>query len=214
MRTKLNNFYALIQKANNYINKNIVKSILICYVGVTLFFIIFAALIGFINFMLYSFNYYTTAELNVNSFEHVGIEVVNEHTLITQTDDSQLILSDVGNIKSLHMRLNYSQLPGEINLFYASDEHDDFSANKMLYAQYKDGYYTFNLPLGTKKIRFDCGVHASNTIEITDITLNRNTFLDLVPFNTNVLFLIMVLPLIIIPCINIFAIIIQKKQKA
>ncbi len=215
MKEHKNTTCTFLLKIDTYIKSHTLKCIVICYAAVSIIVLFCALAIGAVNLLLFSTNYYSTLNLNINSFDHIGIEVVNENTIITTTNDSQLILNDAKNIKSLHINARYSQLPGEVNLFYAQNANDDFSSNKMLYAQYKDGYYTFNLPLGTKKIRFDCGVHSDVTIEFGDIILNRATFFDLVPINTSMLFIILILPLFLLTFTDILAsLIINKKNKA
>ncbi len=186
------------KKIHNYIKKHPQKAVVICYIAVAVAVISSVLFVGLINFVLFKVGYFTQLNADVNSFEQVGIEVVDETTFITVHDDSQLILSGA-NIRSLHAQLSFSQPPGEVVAFYTLDGSQNFGMHQMLYGKLEDGAYSFYFPMGTTSIRLDCGVTASNTIYIDYITINRALFKDLVPFNGAVVFLILVLPMIILP---------------
>ncbi len=207
---KLVAFISNVKKVYKYAKKHPRLSLIIGYVATTLSMIVLVLLIGLFNFLLYKTGIYNTQHLNVNSFKHVGIEVIDDYTFITEHEDGQLILTGAGYIQNLHIKLNFSQPPGEVIAFYVFDDSENFGAKEMLYGKLEDGTYSFRFPPFTKGIRFDCGVAASNTISIESLVVNRMQFFDLVPFAGNTLFLIFVLPLIVMPLFSFLAFIVKK----
>ncbi len=194
-----NNLLLIIDKIYKYIKKHPKRSLLFCYIITALVVLLFALFLGLCNYILFLTGFFKQQELNVSSFEPIGIEVINDNTIITEIEDSQLILNGVGHIRSLHVVASFSQNPGEVNAFYLSNENADFSIQKTTYGKYENGTYSFTFPISTTKLRFDCGVTPSNTIIFESLIINRLTFSDLVVINGATLFFILVLPLIIIP---------------
>ncbi len=109
-------------------------------------------------------------ELTVADFVHVGIEMVDENTVINATDDSQMIYT--GNIRNLLIKCDFSLPPGEFVCFYNYRGNDAFGTHRMKYAKIYDGYYLFEFPIGTKQIRLDTGVEPSIKIDFHSITIN------------------------------------------
>lgn len=107
-------------------------------------------------------------------FTGVGIEVVDDATLETATDDAQLHYTADG-MHSLWVRCSFSTDPGEFVLFYQNRMEAEFDARKELYARRYGDWYVFPLPAGTRKIRLDLGVLPSVKVHFDEIILNRRT---------------------------------------
>ncbi len=139
----------------------------------------------------YSAIFMTERPLTVHDFSHVGIETVDDYTVITTTEDSQLHLE--GNVFNLYVDCTFSYDPGEFVAFYQNNLEKGFSPEKLLYARVEGDYYVFEFPLDTKKIRLDIGVFPSITTEFEEITLNKNNLVTLLRLSPSSLFALLVL---------------------
>lgn len=111
--------------------------------------------------------------LTVADFTPVDTEVVDDHTVITTSGDSQLLLQ-ADNIRDLWVHCTFLQDPGEFVAFYQSDPDAPFSAKKQVYARYGgEGWYVFPVPYGTRKLRLDLGVEPSITVQLHEMCMNR-----------------------------------------
>ncbi len=201
----------IVGKTYKFIKDHPKRSLFICYVLSFVFVTLAVLLIGLVNYVLFALGIYVQKDMKISDFELVGIEIIDENTIETATEDAQLIAEHESDIRSLHITLNYERDPGEVNAFYLGANDAAFGIDRSIYGKYDDGTYVFNFPPGTKKIRFDCGITSSNIIEVESIVINRATFSDLVPFNSTAIFIIFILPLIIIPATYYATGIIKKR---
>ncbi len=133
-------------------------------------------------------------DLNISDFELITLEVVDEDTVITETEDSQMHLQ--GDILNLYVKCDFSYHPGEFVAFYQDDLDKDFSAEKLIYSRNEGDYYVFNFPLNTKKIRVDIGIFPSITVNFDEITLNKFNAVTLFRLSTSSIFYILLITLV------------------
>ncbi len=190
------------------LNENKVKLLKLCYILV-------AIIILLLNLFLSAFNLIFLEEqtLNISDFELLGIEFVDENTVITEIEDSQMIYSSETPILNLYFKADTSFNVGEWILFYQDDLDKNFSISKMLYAKSYDEYYYFSLPINTQKIRFDLGVTSSNTIDFEELILNKSDFNTINAFDSSDLFNFVVFPIILYVFILLFFDIYLKSYK-
>lgn len=160
--------------------------------AVTLFFHLF---MGLTHLIAYQTNFYESRSLALTELEPVGIELVDDGTIITQTDDSQLIYT--GNIRSIKIKCEFLQDPGEFVSFYNKKANGAFGSNQMMYAKMQDGYYVFDYPLGTRQARIDFGVVPSVTVHISEILLNDKDPAQMLGYTNGELFYLFTVPLVV-----------------
>ncbi len=152
-------------------------------------------LCGIVNFAAYQTGYYKEMTLTVSDFEQVGLEQIDDHTVINQTDDAQLIYT--GNVRSIKIRCEFSQNPGEFVSFYNRRANGAFGVKHMQYAQRRDGFYEFHYPVGTKQVRIDTGVVPAIQVSFSEIVLNEKNVWNMIGFSTSELFYVFVTPICI-----------------
>ncbi len=186
----------ILQNTFNKINSNKLGVLKLCYLFVFIVIVIF-------NLLNCIYNYINLEhlEMTVNDFSHVGVEVVDDYTIITETDDTQFIYQSDKPILNLYFKADTLFNVGEWVLFYQNDLDKEFSADKKLYAKHDGEGYYFQIPLNTKKIRFDLGVTASNTITFNELTVNKSSLFAINAFQRDDLFSIFVLPLVLFSAI-------------
>lgn len=157
--------------------------------------LVFHLLMGITHLIAYQTNFYESRSLALTDFEPVGIEQVDDETIITQTDDSQLIYT--GNIRSIKIKCEFLQNPGEFVSFYNKKANGAFGGKQMMYAKMQDGYYVFNYPLGTRQARIDFGVIPSVTVHISEILLNDKDPAQMLGYSNGELFYLFTVPLVV-----------------
>lgn len=143
------------------------------YIGFIIFSIIIHSLYGLVNLYGFKSGKYVEKSLTVKDFQPMGAEFSDDMTLISTTDDAQLIYT--GDVRNIIIKCEFSQDPGEFVSFYNKSADNAFGTHKMLYAKYIDGYYVFQYPIGTKQIRIDTGIFPSITVNFEEITINKPT---------------------------------------
>lgn len=169
------------------------KMLMRFYVAALAVTVLFHLLMGAGQLIAYQIGVYEKRTLQIQDFEPVGVEVVDDETIITQTDDSQLIFN--GNVKSIKIKCEFLQNPGEFVSFYNKTADGAFGIQKMMYAKMKDGYYEFNYPFGTRQVRIDLGVVPSVTIKVSDIQLNHQSAAQMMGYSNRELFYLFTVPL-------------------
>ena len=172
---------------------NPLKMLLRCYVLGLVLALVFHLGAGLVSLLAYQTGYYEEKHLSIDDFMLVGLERVDDVTLITETDDAQLLYP--GNVRSLRFTCEFLQNPGEFISFYGTVRRPAFSPGRMLYAQQRDDTYLFTYPPLTNTVRVDLGVVPSVTVRITDILLNEKTPRQMLHLSTGELFWLFVLPL-------------------
>lgn len=137
---------------------------------------------------------YGKEQLHLRDFIAVEAEIVDENTLISIGDDTQLIYT--GNVKSLRIKCSFSQNPGEIVAFYSYRTNSEWSSQRMRYARWIDGYYEFVFPFGTQQIRFDTGIFPSITVVFDEIEINSGSPAEIFGFSGAELFYLLILPML------------------
>lgn len=122
--------------------------------------------------LLYALGALRQRELTLKDFDPVDIKFVSDTTVITTTNDSQLLLSG-GGMRSLWVRCLFSADPGEFVAFYQNDATSPFGTHKMVYAEQHGDWYAFPLPYGTTRLRLDLGGYAGVAVRFDEIVLNR-----------------------------------------
>ncbi len=173
-------------------NSQPLKNLKHFYIGFIIFSLIIHSIYGLFNLYGFKTGKYVQKSLTVKDFQIVGAETSSDNTLITTTDDAQLILT--GDVKSITIKCEFSQDPGEFVSFYNKSADNAFSAQKMLYAKFIDGYYVFEYPFGTKQIRIDAGVFPSITVDFDEIIINKPTVQTVWGSITSQLFYCLVVP--------------------
>ncbi len=189
----------LLQNISTKINSNKLNVLKYCYIFVFCVIIIYNLLLS-----LYNYINLKPVELSLYDFNQVGAEIIDDSTVITATADTQLIYESDKPILNLYFNADTLFNVGEWILFYQNDLDKEFSVEKQLYAKYNGEEYYFSLPINTKKIRFDLGVTASNTINFYELVLNKSSFNSINAFESNDLFNIFVLPLVLYSIILLF----------
>lgn len=188
MRERVKSFWNVWQKKPE---KMLVRFYLLA-LAVT---ILFHLLMGAGQFIAYQVGLYEKRTLQVRDFEPVGVEIVDDETVITQTDDSQLIFN--GNVKTIKIKCEFLQNPGEFVSFYNKTADGAFGIQKMMYAKIKDGYYVFDYPFGTRQVRIDLGVVPSVMIKVSDIQLNEQSAAQMMGYSNGELFYLFTVPLVL-----------------
>lgn len=169
--------------------------LLICYLGTGALIAAVSLITVIFNFVAYNTGYYDSRELCLTDFEQVGVEIVDDMTMINATNDTQLIYS--GNIKNIYIKCSFSIDPGEFVAFYSGKNNYSFGVNKMIHARKEGDYYVFRFPANTKQVRIDTGVEPSIKVGFEEIKINKQTFRDNTGISTETLFNITVIPLIL-----------------
>lgn len=188
MRERVKSFWNVWQKKPE---KMLVRFYLLA-LAVT---ILFHLLMGAGQFIAYQVGLYEKRTLQIRDFEPVGVEIVDDETVITQTDDSQLIFN--GNVKTIKIKCEFLQNPGEFVSFYNKTADGAFGIQKMMYAKIKDGYYVFDYPFGTRQVRIDLGVVPSVMIKVSDIQLNDQSAAQMMGYSNGELFYLFTVPLVL-----------------
>lgn len=116
-----------------------------------------------------------------DDFDAIQIEYINSLQVVTDGDDSQLIMNTLPcKVKNVWVDMQFSVDPGEIVLFYKTNETQDWSSSRVIYAELRDGYYYFNLStVQATALRLDLGIFPSVTVTFHDIIYNhRFTFAE------------------------------------
>ncbi len=111
-------------------------------------------------------------ELTLADFTQVDIETVDASTIITASNDAQLILEG-GGIRTLWVRCVFGSSPGEFVAFYETRPDAPFSARKMVWARQYGDWYVFRLPYGTTRLRLDPAGWGGVAVRFDEIVLNR-----------------------------------------
>ncbi len=188
MREKVKSFWNLWQKKPE---KMLVRFYLLT-LAVT---VLLHLLMGAGQFIAYQVGLYEKRALQIRDFEPVGVEIVDDETVITQTDDSQLIFN--GNVKTIKIKCEFLQNPGEFVSFYNKTADGAFGIQKMMYAKIKNGYYVFDYPFGTRQVRIDLGVVPSVMIKVSDIQLNDQSAAQMMDYSNGELFYLFTVPLVL-----------------
>ncbi len=173
------------------------QTLIACYIYTTLILVFCITVISIYHLVLFGIGSLKQQNLNIADFEAIGIELIDENTLVTITDDAQLIYENKGNVKNLSFKVETSADPGEWVLFYQNNENAGYSIEKMVYAKQVGDMYVFEMPANTIKIRFDLGVIPSNTMEFESIQINTFSFINITNIGTETLFYAFILPLVL-----------------
>ncbi len=157
--------------------------------------LVFHLFMGLAHLAAYQFNIYESKPLDIHDFDPVDVEIIDDATVITETDDAQLIYT--GNVRNIKIKCEFLQDPGEFVSFYNAKANHSFGAHQMMYAKWKDGYYVFEYPLGTRQVRIDLGVVPSATVHISEIRLNDKNLAQMLGYTNSELFYLFVIPPII-----------------
>ena len=169
------------------------KMLLRCYLLTLALALIFHLCVGLLNLLAYQTGYYEEKHLRIDDFQQVGLERADEITLITATDDAQLLYQ--GNVRSLRFTCEFLQNPGEFISFYGTARRSGFAADRIVQAKLQhNGDYLFTYPLGTRNVRVDLGVVPSVTVRISEIVLNEKTPQQMLHLSVGELFWLFVLP--------------------
>ncbi len=157
--------------------------------------LLFHLCMGVTHLIAYQANIYESRLLKVHDFDPVGIEIVDDTTILTETDDSQLIYT--GNVRNIKIKCEFLQDPGEFVSFYNAKADGSFGTHKMLYAKIEDGYYVFEYPLGTRQVRIDFGVVPSIRVRISEIQLNDKDPAQMLGYTNGELFYLFTVPFVV-----------------
>ncbi len=157
--------------------------------------LLFHLCMGITHLVAFQTNIYESRLLKVQDFDPVGIDIVNDATLITTTDDSQMIYT--GNVRNIKIKCEFLQSPGEFVSFYNTKADGSFGMHQMMHAKIEDGYYVFEYPLGTRQIRIDFGVVPSVTVRISEIQLNDKDPAQMLGYANGELFYLFTVPFIV-----------------
>ncbi len=157
--------------------------------------ILFHFLTGIINLVAYQTNLYESRLLKLQDFDPTGIEIVDDATMITETDDSQLIYT--GNVRNIKIKCEFLQDPGEFVSFYNTKANGSFGIQQMMHAKIEDGYYVFEYPFGTRQVRIDFGIVPSVMIRVSEIQLNDKTPAQMLGYTNGELFYLFTVPLVL-----------------
>lgn len=188
MREKVKSFWNLWQKKPE-------KMLVRFYLLTLAVMVLLHLLMGAGQFIAYQVGLYEKRALQIRDFEPVGVEIVDDETVITQTDDSQLIFN--GNVKTIKIKCEFLQNPGEFVSFYNKTADGAFGIQKMMYAKIKNGYYVFDYPFGTRQVRIDLGVVPSVMIKVSDIQLNDQSAAQMMGYSNGELFYLFTVPLVL-----------------
>ncbi len=147
------------------------KKIKYFYIGFIIFSLVLHSAYAIINIFGIVTGKYSQEELDISDFQTIDLEIINNKTIITSTDDSQLIFS--GDVRNIVIECNFSQNIGEFVSFYNKSNDNKFTQNKMIHAKIIDGKYIFEYPLGTKQVRIDTGIFPSVKVSFQQMTLNK-----------------------------------------
>lgn len=185
-----------------------------CYLWTAVVMLRIVTITSLLNLIAYKVGFYQQKMLNIYDFEHIGVEVVDDMTLINATNDTQLIYE--GNIKNLYVKCNFSAEPGEFVAFYSKRNNYAFGSHQMVYAMQEGEYYVFRFPIGTKQVRIDTGVEPSITVSFDEIMLNKQSLREITGINTGCLFYLMICPMVLFSILYTGATIyecVMKKKK-
>ncbi len=155
----------------------------------------FHLFMGIAHLAAFQFSIYESRLLNLQDFNPVGIEIIDDATIITTTDDSQMIYT--GNVRNIKIKCEFLQSPGEFVSFYNTKADGSFGMHQMMHAKIEDGYYVFEYPLGTRQIRIDFGVVPSVTVRISEIQLNDKDPAQMLGYTNGELFYLFTVPFIV-----------------
>lgn len=194
----------------NLIHTKPLKSLCIIYI----IFISVVLIICFGNETINRKNYqkgiYKHEDISLTNFEFVDVEMVNDYSLITKTDDAQIIYK--GDISNIAINCEFSQNPGEFVSFYAKDENDEFNPKNMIYAKKLNDKYIFSYPQGTQKIRLDLGIHPSITIDFKEIEINNPKLSLTYQKFTSILFYTLIVPPAIFSILDTLGEFLKKRE--
>ncbi len=174
------------------LNKNRNRLLALCYVFVVRLYMVYYIAGGMVFTLLGEAGVYPEKSLSLDDFEHVGVEIIDDMTMINATDDTQLIYT--GNIKNLYIKCDFSYEPGEFIAFYSRGKNYSFGTNKMEYARREGDYWVFRFPAGTQQVRLDTGVYPSITVSFEEITANNLTLKEATGFSAGHIFYMLVCP--------------------
>lgn len=139
---------------------------------------------------------FAAKDLTVSDFEAVGAMPAGYQTVLTTTDDDQLIYD--GPVRELDIIFISSQDPGEMVAFYTHKPNGEFGTDRMVYAQkYGDGY-RFVFPDSTCRVRLDLGVYPDVWFDFLEIRINPDGWQNLFRFGTKDLFYGLVCPPVVL----------------
>ncbi len=152
---------------------NINKHLLICLYLVTLLCYVLNGIWGvYYNNVLKQ----SQQELTFDDFELVNLQVLDETTLISTSNDPQMIYTSTNsNITSIYYCLENSAI-GVINAYYTLGAQEDYSNLKRLapnFGQSKSAFYIIPEKEAVK-IRLDLGSLHGQKYVFSEITLNKN----------------------------------------
>ncbi len=162
------------------------------YLLVVVIALLFHLFMGIVHLIAYQANIYESRSLDIQDFDPVNTEIIDDKTIITKTDDSQLIYN--GNVRNIKIKCEFLQNPGEFVSFYNTKADGSFGVNQMMYAKIKDGYYVFEYPLGTRQVRIDFGVVPSVRVHISEIQLNEKNLAQMIGYSNSELFYLFAVP--------------------
>ena len=112
-----------------------------------------------------------TQQLSFDDFETQLMEVQSATRAVTDGEDPQLILRNLGTkCVSVRFDISFSKNPGEVTLYYAA-QGEDFSKEKKIWGKAKsDGSYTFALP------RTDIAAVRIDPTNMSGVEMNLNSF--------------------------------------
>lgn len=152
-------------------------------------------LAGLFHLVAYQTGYYQTKKLSLDDFQSVGVQRLDANAVLTETDDAQLLYS--GNVRSIKIKCDFLQNPGEFVSFYTDSPEHSFGVDRMKYAKIKNGYYVFEYPVGTKQVRVDLGVLPSVEVQFSEIILNPKELPQMFAYSNAELFYLFTVPLLI-----------------
>ncbi len=165
----------MISIVNKFKNLSFIKIILLSFSLVISTFILLTLFI----FGLESYYRMTgkleTLVLEMTDFEYIAIVRSGEH-LITSDADPQLLRTDDIYITNITLDIEYSLYPGEVTLYYTTNEGEGFSSkNRAWFTKTDETIYKtdFFFPVKTNSIRIDPTDLAGNIIETNSIIINE-----------------------------------------
>ena len=203
-----------ISMVNQWCKQQPQKLLARCYIGTAAIMLRIVTITSLLNLIAYKVGFYQQKMLNIHDFEQIGVEVVDNMTMINATNDTQLICE--GNIKNIYIKCDFSADPGEFVAFYSRKNNYAFGTHQMLHARQDGEYYIFRFPIGTKQVRIDTGVEPSITVSFDEIMLNKQSLREITGINIGYLFYLMICPMVLFSILYTGATIyecIMKKKK-
>lgn len=203
-----------VQMFNNWCKSQPQKLLARCYIGTAAVMLRIVTITSIFNVTAYKSGFYQQKALTIHDFEQIGVEVVDDMTMINATNDTQLIYE--GNIKNVYIKCDFSAEPGEFVAFYSRKNNYAFGTHQMLHAWQDGEYYIFRFPIGTKQVRIDTGVEPSITVSFDEIMLNKQSLREITGINKGYLFYMMICPMVLFSILytgsTIYECIMKKKK--